>query len=227
MKTPIKGPIFIGRSWLEYLKMFDLNLKQLKNSKILDCAAGASSFTSYMYKKGFDIIAADLKYDKPPEFLGNLCRQHLQLLVDSLEPLENHFEWYFFKNLSELKEHRLKSCQEFYRDYQQGRGKRYLKADLLDLPFKDNSFDLVLCAHLLFIYDHRLSENFHLKAVQEMMRITKKELRLYPLVKHKAEKSPLVEKVINSLPLHFKARIVPVDYQFRKGGNEMLQIFKA
>lgn len=226
MKTPLKGPIFIGRSWLEYLKMFNLDLKELSNWSILDCAAGASSFTAYMFKNHLNCIAVDLKYDKTPEFLEKMCQQHLQVLVDSLQPLQNHFEWYFFKDLEELKEHRMQSCQEFARDYQEGWRKRYLKADLINLPFADNSFDLVLCAHLLFIYDHRLSSDFHLKAVQEMMRVTKNQLRLYPLVKHKGEKSVMVHKVIQNLPFNYHAQIVPVDYKFRRGGNEMLVISK-
>lgn len=226
-KTKITGPIFIGRSWMEYIKMFDLDLKNLKNQKILDCAAGASSFTSYMHKQDFEVTAVDLIYDKSPEFLQLRCQKHLQALIDALEKMKQEFVWTFFHNLDELKKHRIKSCQDFYQDYKSGKGKRYLKGDLTNLPFDDNSFDLLLCAHLLFIYDHRLSEEFHHKAVEEMMRVTRKELRLYPLVKHKGLKSTMVEKVTNSLSDNYKSKLVKVDYQFRKGGNQMLVISKT
>ena len=57
----IKGPIFIGRTWLEYLKMFDLSSEELAGGKILDCAAGASSFTAEMSKRGFDVTAVTMK----------------------------------------------------------------------------------------------------------------------------------------------------------------------
>lgn len=225
-KTKITGPIFIGRSWMEYIKMFDLNLKTLEDQKILDCAAGASSFTSYMHEQDFEVTAVDLIYDKSPEFLQRRCQKHLQALIDALEKMKQEFVWTFFRNLDELKKHRIKSCQDFYQDYKSGKGKRYLKGDLTNLPFEDNSFDLLLCAHLLFIYDHRLSEEFHHKAVEEMMRVTRKELRLYPLVKHKGLKSTMVEKVTNSLSDNYESKLVKVDYQFRPGGNQMLVISK-
>ena len=48
---------FLGRSYLEYLKMFDLKEEYLKNLKILDCAAGASSFTPTLIKNGFEVKA--------------------------------------------------------------------------------------------------------------------------------------------------------------------------
>ena len=37
--------------------MFNLDKKDIVNGKILDCAAGASSFTAEMSKKGYDITA--------------------------------------------------------------------------------------------------------------------------------------------------------------------------
>jgi 2-polyprenyl-3-methyl-5-hydroxy-6-metoxy-1,4-benzoquinol methylase len=56
----IEGPIFIGRTWAEYIKMFDLKRKDLFNDRILDCAAGASSFTAEMSKRGYEVIALDI-----------------------------------------------------------------------------------------------------------------------------------------------------------------------
>jgi SAM-dependent methyltransferase len=222
----IEGPIFIGRSWAEYIKMFDLDISKLKNRKILDCAAGASSFTGFMNKNGYDVIAADVLYDKSPDFLQKKCKDHLQILVDALDKMQNQFEWDFFENLNDLKEHRLASCRDFGADYAQNKGYKYLKADLNQLPFSDNTFDMVLCAHLLFIYDHRLTWDFHQKAVNEMIRVTSSEVRIYPLVKHKGKKSLFVNKIINGLNEEVRAQIVKVDYQFRKGGDEMLLLTK-
>ncbi len=228
MDSPFKieGPIFIGRSWAEYLKMFDLDLEKLNNTKILDCAAGASSFTYFLSKKGIDVSAADLLYDKDPEFLKRRCQEHLHALVESLGKMEYEFVWSFFKNLNDLKSHRMQSCLDFNRDYKINRGKKYIKADLTQLPFEDESFDMVLCAHLLFIYDHRLNWNFHLSAVEEMIRVSSNEVRIYPLVKNKGKKSIFVDKLIKNLPEGLETEIVEVDYQFRRGGNEMLRIVK-
>lgn len=228
MDSPFKieGPIFIGRSWAEYFKMFDLDLEKLNNKKILDCAAGASSFTDFLSKNGIDASAADLLYDKGPECLKRRCQEHLQALVESLGKMEYEFVWSFFKDLDDLKSHRMQSCSDFNRDYKLHMGKKYIKADLTQLPFEDESFDMVLCAHLLFIYDHRLNWNFHLSAVEEMIRVSSNEVRIYPLVKNKGKKSIFVDKLIKTLSKDLEIEIVEVDYQFRRGGNEMLRITK-
>ncbi|MGB9936984.1 MAG: class I SAM-dependent methyltransferase [Methanobacterium sp.] len=224
-KFKIKGPIFIGRSFEEYIKMFNLDIQKLDNEKILDCAAGASSFTARMRKKGYDVTAVDILYNKDPLFLQNRCKEHLSVLVDALADLEDHFVWDFFKNLDDLKQHRMKSCHEFYEDYKNNKS-RYINSDLLNLPFKDNSFSLVLCSHLLFIYDHRLSYDFHLKSIIEMLRIVNEEIRIYPLVKHKSKKSEFVERIEDDLGKKANIIIEKVDYEFRKGGNEMMKIIK-
>ncbi|WP_414468783.1 class I SAM-dependent methyltransferase [Methanobacterium sp. ACI-7] len=224
-KFKIKGPIFIGRSYEEYLKMFNLDLQKLRDKKILDCAAGASSFTARMTENGYDAKAADILYDKEPSFLQNRCREHLTVLVEALADLEGHFVWDFFKDLDDLKQHRMNSCIEFYEDYKNNRA-NYIKADLLNIPFKNNSFSLVLCSHLLFIYDHRLNYDFHINSVKEMLRVTKNEVFVYPLVKHKSIKSEFVKRIEQDLDKNANIMIEKVDYEFRRGGNEMMKLQK-
>lgn len=220
----IKGPIFIGRSYQEYLKFFHLNEECLKNKKVLDCAAGASSFTPHMNRRGYDAIAVDILYGKDPGFLQKRCENHLNALLEALSQLEGHFVWSFFQDLDGLREHRMKVCGDFSQDYRDGKGERYIKASLTSLPFKENTFDLVLCSHLLFIYDHRLSYDFHLNSIKEMIRVASKELRIYPLVKSKGEKSPYLKKIMEDLRGTVKIEIVKVDYEFRRGGDEMMRI---
>lgn len=220
----IVGPIFIGRSYDEYLKFFNLDGYFLKNKSFLDCAAGASSFTCHMNQKEYDSRAADIVYGEEAQKLARRCSDHLNILIEALLPLQDHFRWSFFSDLEDLRKHRSTACQDFIIDYQKNKNKSYIKADITRLPFKDNSFDLVLCSHLLFIYDHRLNYDFHLKSVQEMMRVAKEEVRIYPLVKHKKKKSIFVKRIINDLAPQADIRIVKVDYEFRRGGNQMMQI---
>ncbi|MGF7119097.1 methyltransferase domain-containing protein [Methanobacterium oryzae] len=224
-KSKITGPIFTARSLDEYIKMFDLDLDDLKNKNILDCAAGASSFTANMTQKGFDVKAVDLLYDKEPQFLKKKCENHLKILIESLSKIENHFKWDFFKNLNELKEHRIQAQNEFFDDYKKFRNIKYIKSNLNSLPFNDNSFSLILCSHLLFIYDHRLSYNFHINVIEEMIRVSN-EIRIYPLVKHKKKKSEFLIQIMDYLRKVADFEIVEVNYEFRKGGNEMLKITK-
>jgi hypothetical protein len=222
----IQGPIFIGRSWEEYVKMFNLNPDELYDDKILDCAAGASSFTPHMSKKGLDVTAVDLLYNNEPDVLCKKSKEHLEALVESLRKVDDYFVWDFFKDLEDLKHHRNKACKEFISDYRINRGKKYVAADLSKLPFEDNSFSLVLCSHLLFIYDHRLDYKFHLNAVKEMLRVTSGELRIYPLIRSKGKNSIFVKPLMNDIN-GAEIEIVNVDYEFRKGGNEMIKIVKS
>jgi len=224
-KSVIKGPIFIGRGWLEYLKMFKLEEASLANLKILDCAAGASSFTAHLANQGFDVRAVDILYDLKPDELENKCHEHLEMLVKSLSELEYHFVWNFFHNLNELKRYRQNVCREFGSDYHHHR-RRYISANLTRLPFPNNEFNLILCSHLLFIYDHRLNYEFHYNSIKEMLRVCEGELRIYPLVKHHENKSAYVKQIQKDLVDYVVIELVEVDYQFRKGANEMMVLKK-
>ncbi len=65
---------FLGRSYEEYLQMFDLNEDFLKDQRILDIAAGASSFTPRLSNKGYKIAAVDILYGFPAICIGkNSC----------------------------------------------------------------------------------------------------------------------------------------------------------
>ena len=205
--------------------MFDLSLEELAGGKILDCAAGASSFTAEMTRREFDVTAVDLLYNKDADVLCNRCREHMEILVEGLESVD-HFVWSFFRDLEDLKQQRNQACKEFIHDYRSHKGKKYVAADLTSLPFEDNKFSLVLCSHLLFIYDHRLDYEFHLNSIKEMIRVTSRELRIYPLVKNKGLKSDFVMRIIGDLQ-DFDVNIVEVDYEFRRGGNEMITISKV
>ena len=221
----IEGPIFIGRTWAEYIKMFDLKRKDLVNGRILDCAAGASSFTAEMSKRGYEVIALDILYGEDPDILCAKYREHMKVLIGGLASVDS-FVWNFFSDIEDLKEKRDDACREFIEDYRKNRETHYIKADLNFLPFPDNSFSMVLCSHLLFIYDHRLDYKFHLNIIKEMIRVSSNEVRIYPLVKNRKLKSDFVKCIINDI-LDVDIQIVKVDYEFRKGGNEMMRIIKS
>jgi hypothetical protein len=219
----IEGPIFIGRTWKEYMKMFNLKGEDLFNGRILDCAAGASSFTAEMSKQGYDVTALDILYNEDLDVLYDKYHDHMEVLIEGLASV-NSFVWNFFSDVEDLKDKRDHAFRKFIKDYRT-HNERYIKADLTNLPFPDNCFSMVLCSHLLFIYDHRLDYTFHLNTIKEMLRVTSKEVRIYPLVKNKGLKSDFVKHIIKDLH-DVDIKIVKVDYEFRKGGNEMMRIVK-
>lgn len=95
--------------------------------------------------------------------------------------------------------------------------KRYLTAELPKLPFENYRFDLALCSHFLFLYSH-------LESILEMCRVAK-QVRIFPLLKLSGEISPLLTPIIQKLSTKgYKAEIRQVDYEFQKGGNQMISI---
>jgi hypothetical protein len=62
LKLDINRIVFIGRTFEEYIKMFDLSPENLENMKVLDCAGGACSFTAHANKLGIDSTSCDIAY---------------------------------------------------------------------------------------------------------------------------------------------------------------------
>jgi len=219
---------FLGRSFDEYLKMFSLDKEELKNIQILDCAAGASSFTPHLLKEGYDITAVDILYGKTPEEIKNQCEDDFHTLLEVHSGLDHKVDWNFFKNPEDLVKQRISVYEEFIEDYTLRNSERYIEGSLPDLPFSDDHFDLVLSSHLLFLYQDRLGYDFHKESVLEMLRISSNEVRIYPIVKLRGEgsKSVFLSRIIDELSDLASFEIVKVDYKFRRGGDEMLKITK-
>lgn len=57
--------VFIGRTFSEYMRMFNLEPSQLKGLKILDCPSGAYSFGAEAYNEyGIKkVVGCDVLYD--------------------------------------------------------------------------------------------------------------------------------------------------------------------
>ena len=217
---------FLGRSYYEYLKMFNLTGKQLRHKSVLDCAAGASSFTPTLSKKGFNSTAVDVCYGVDPQVISERCENDFNTLIDFHSKLANKTDWDFFKDSEDMIKYRTEVYKEFIDDYSTNYEK-YVKAKLPTLPFPDNNFSLVLCSHLLFLYDDRLNYDFHIKSVNEMLRVAE-EVRIFPIVRlrGKGERSAFVNQLIDDLSPDVNIEILKVDYEFRQGANEMIKITK-
>jgi len=225
-KFNIDKIVFVGRNYDEYMKMFELHLSYLKNKRILDCAAGASSFTTELFKKGYDAIATDVLYDVDPYALEKKCENELSKVMQALSGVEDMYVWDYFKNPDELRKHRMTTYQAFINHYRKEKGNKYIKSELPKLPFEDNEISLVLSSHFLFLYDDRLSYEFHKDSIKEMLRISK-EIRIFPLLGLNSKKSLFVDKImVDGLSNGVKVEIIKVPYEFMRGGNEMMKITK-
>ena len=63
--------------------MFSLSIKELKGKKILDCPAGACSFTALGNKVGLDVTACDIAYYHSVEKLENKGLQDIDHAMEN------------------------------------------------------------------------------------------------------------------------------------------------
>lgn len=219
---------FLGRTYDEYLKIFDLNEDILKRGPILDCPAGASSFAAEAKKKGFDVTACDILYRHPIDRLTEKGLDDLQHVFEKLEEVSGLYTWYYYKNTKEVISLRRKALEGFTKDFTNGlKEKRYVFASLPELPFPDKSFETVLSGHFLFLYSDRLDLDFHRTCLDEFVRVCRGEVRIYPILGLDAKPYPHIDEIISSLDTKgIKAEIREVPFEFLKGATQMMVLKK-
>jgi hypothetical protein len=100
----------------------------------------------------------------------------------------------------------------------------YVEAVLPDLPFPDQSFDLALCSHFLFLYSEQLGPAFHRAAALELSRVAR-DVRVFPLLALGGRPSPHLDTVMQCLgEAGASVAVDPVPYEFQRGANQMLRV---
>jgi hypothetical protein len=218
--------VFVGRTLGEYKEFLDLDIDSLRGLRVLDCPSGPSSFVAEANRLGIKAVGCDSFYDLPLEQLMDKGLKDISHVMERLCERMHLFKWDYYSSVEDVKESRTHALRLFAEDFQTGlREKRYVKASLPFLPFPDRRFELVICAHFLFIYDDKLDYEFHLNSILELSRVCSKEIRIYPLQSMSARIYPFMEKLIRDLKQKgVEARIVEVEFEFLRGSNFMLQI---
>ena len=104
---------------------------------------------------------------------------------------------------------------------------RYINAELPRLPFEDRRFDLVLSGHFLFTYSDRFNYAFHREAILELVRVSAKEVRIYPLQGPDAQPYWYMDPLLFDLKQQgILAEIIPVPFEFQRGSNQMLRLIR-
>jgi len=183
--------LFFGRTYEDILSVFALTEDDLKDRSILDCNSGPDAFVGEAAKRGFDIRGCDPLYAKP---LEEIVAQGKADIEDIHAKLHSQGE----RNQSLDPEAFIQSKHEalgaFAQDFAAAQGSgRYVAGALPELPFDDQSIDLVLSAHFLFVGSHprfggmieteQFDEAFHHRAVRELLRVARQEVRLFPFTK--------------------------------------------
>lgn len=224
VKLDLERIVFIGRTFEEYMKMFSLKEAELTGLRILDCPAGACSFTARSNQLGIDVTAADIAYYYSTDELANKGIQDIEHAMSELSKVRDNYVWDFFKSLEELSQARSKALYDNTKDRRQT-PERYVPVVLPNLPFTDQTFDLTLSAHFLFMYSDRLDYDFHLRTVNELMRVTRGELRIFPLVDLSCKRYAHLDRLVDELIRQgFAVEELEVSYEFQKGANQMLTI---
>jgi hypothetical protein len=117
---------------------------------------------------------------------------------------------------------RERACKTFLRDYKQ-HPRRYVPVELPRLPFNDGQFDLTLVSYLLFVYEDQLTYEFHKRSIQEIMRVTRGEARIYPTVTFEAQPSKYLAKLGQDLP-EFSLKVIHTDFEFLRTSNNFLRV---
>jgi hypothetical protein len=225
-RLDIDRVVFVGRTLSEYKEFLDLDIESLKDSKVLDCPSGPSSFVAEANRMGIRAVGCDSSYDLPLKQLVNKGLKDISHVIERLSEKTHLFKWDYYSSVEDVKESRTRALKLFEEDFQIGlEEERYVKASLPILPFPDRSFELVISAHFLFIYDDKLDYEFHLNSILELNRVCSSEVRIYPLQSMNARIYPYMDRLINDLKqTGFEASIVEVGFEFLRGSNFMLRI---
>ena len=213
-----------GRSFEEYRRMFALSDKDL-SERILGCADGPASFNSGLTKRGGKIVSVDPLYRFSREEIRNRIDQVFEPVLGETRKNAHEFVWETIPSVEILAQTRRKAMDEFLDDYPEGlEEERYIDASLPDLPFREKEFQLAICSHYLFLYSPHLSLDFHLQSIRELCRVAR-EVRIFPLLELGAVSSRHLDEIQKKLrKQEYTVSIVPVNYEFQRGGNRMMKV---
>ena len=215
---------FFGRTLEEYTRFFGLDVTALRGRAVLDVAAGPSSFTVEAHRRGIDAVAVDPLYDRPHGELAGRVRDDYARMFEQIREKRRLFRFKHFPSFDAAEADRRAAASRFLADYDgNARHGRYVRASLPYLPFLDGAFDLVLCAHLLFIYAHRFDFDWHVAACAELARVSHGEVRIHPVVGTGGKPYAELDRLRRSLEEKGVASaVVRVNYEFFAGSSTML-----
>lgn len=223
MAMVLEKVVPFGRSLDEYQKMFNLTAADFAG-QILGVADGPASFNAEGTKQGYSITSIDPIYNFTGVDIQSRFDAVVNGIIEQIKNTPDDWVWDYHHSPDALRLSRERSLQLFLADYDTGkRAGRYITAELPTLPFVDQQFDLAVCSHFLFLYSAHFDKDFHLRSLQELLRVAK-EVRVFPLLTLMLERSPYLDSMIQTLQATYDVAIQPVGYELQRGGNEMLVV---
>jgi hypothetical protein len=228
MSVTLSEVITWGRSLDEYWRMFALTEDDLAGT-ILGCGDGPASFNAEATALGHAIVSCDPIYAFDAAAIERRVEESYATVISQVRQNPAGFVWDYFRDPDHLGQCRLAAMRRFLADYEQGkRAGRYVTASLPVLPLADGRFTLAVVSHLLFLYSGLFNLEFHLAAVDELLRVAG-ELRVFPLLTLDRQWSPHVAPVCAHLEeAGLEVEILNVAYEFQRAddhaGSRMLRV---
>jgi hypothetical protein len=218
--------VLLGRTLEEYVHAFGLDPASLRGQRVLDAAAGVSSFCAEARRQGVQVTSFDPIYRRSAADIERQCITDLDHVAGTIGDVKA-YRWGFYENPQNMRLYRERAYKDFLADYrhQQPDAMHYIAGEFPRLPFADAEFHLSLVSYFLFVYEAQLTYGFHRDSIRELMRVTGGEARIYPLVTFEAERSGFLDRV-KSDPLlrEFEFEEVPTDFEFLWKSNSYLRI---
>jgi len=223
MAFELKNTVPWGRNLEEYTKLFALSAADLERT-IISFGDGPASFNAEMAQRGRRVCSLDPIYQFSKADIKKRIEETKAIVLQQAANNRELFVWDQIASVAELEAVRMSAMSQFLDDFDAGKEEgRYLYHELPEqCNFEDQSFDLGLSSHFLILYD-QLGLDFHIQSISEMLRICK-EVRIFPILNLNSVRSEVLDGIMAHFSSHFQLEIVRVDYEFQKGGNEMLVI---
>lgn len=219
---------FFGRTLAEYARFFALDVAALRGRDVLDVAAGPASFTAEACARRIGAVAVDPLYARAPEALQAQIEGDYARMFASVRANPRLFRLKSFPSFAAAEADRRLAAERFLADYavHQAHG-RYVAGALPHLPFLDRTFDLVLCAHLMFLHA-QFDLDWMVAACRELVRVCADQVRIHPVCGANGKPPPQLGALRRALQDGgIASEVVGVDYEFFAGSSSMLVLRRA
>lgn len=223
MSFTLKSVVPWGRTLAEYQKMFGLTPADL-NLNILSVGDGPASFNAELTRMQGSVTSIDPVYQFSRAEIEQRIIETKTEVIEQMTVNYDKFVWNEIKTIDDLVSIRMNAMKNFLADFEKGKKEgRYVTHMMPDKTlYRDQQFDIGISSHFLLLYAN-LGIDFHIATIQEMLRVCQ-QVRIFPVLNLDAQKNDVIDVVLAHFAKRNVLKLVKVDYEFQKGGNQMLQI---
>lgn len=223
MSFTLKSVVPWGRTLTEYQKMFGLTPADL-NLNFLSVGDGPASFNAELTHMQGSVTSIDPVYQFSRVEIEQRIIETKTEVIEQMTTNYDKFVWNEIKTIDDLISIRMNAMKNFLADFEKGKQEgRYVTHIMPDkTPYRDQQFDIGVSSHFLLLYAN-LGVDFHIATIQEMLRVCK-QVRIFPVLNLDAQKNNVIDVVLAHFAKRNVLNLIKVDYEFQKGGNQMVQI---